>query len=138
MSGDLRTVLGHAVMRLGLGVRRLSLPLCLLAGVVLGAWALFQVASGRDTGLPSLVALGLGLVALALGLRLLAFATGALGWLLLPADHREMLGRLTGSPPTFAGGDDDDERPPDPSARLTATPLEHEAELPGRLAQAVR
>lgn len=114
MSGSRRIVLGHAVMRLGLAVRRLSLPLCALAAAGLAAWTAFHVVVGRGQGWPRLIPLDLGahaglaiwvveavatVVVLLLGLRLLAIAVGAFGWLLLPPHHRELLGRFTEPPP---------------------------------------
>lgn len=108
-------------MGLGLLVRRLSLPLSALTAAALGGWAVLDLATGGGAGLPSLTPIDLGAsagfagrvveaistaVVLLLGLRLLAFAIGGLGWLLLPPEHRDMLGRLTQPPPASPRDDE--------------------------------
>ena len=104
---------GLAVMRFGLAVRRISLPVCILAWAALVCWSLLRAggpgahfplllpfASGKNLGfgvwMAQAVAMAVGLL---LGLRLLAFAIGAVGWWLLPADHRDLLSRLGGAAP---------------------------------------
>ncbi len=107
-------------MGLGLALRRVSLPLCLLVGVLWGAWSLLHAITGLDQGFPNLVPFRAGariglatwlllgvaaLVALLVALRLLAITIGAVGWLLLPREHRDMLSRL--SPPAQSGARSD-------------------------------
>ena len=117
MPGFRRTLLGHVVIGLGLVVRRISLPACVLAGVSLVAWSLLNTGAGPGARLPSpppfdtgaRVGIAVWLVdataavgGLLLGLRLLAFAIGGLGWQLLPPDHRDVLSRLGDQPPASA------------------------------------
>lgn len=97
-------------MGLGLLLRRLGSPLCLIAGLALAAWSLVHVTAGHAGGLPSLVPFDAGarvgfpiwiveavlaLAVLFFGIRLLAVSIGATGWLLLPREHRHVLTRLT-------------------------------------------
>lgn len=136
MPASRRIVLGHAVMGLGLALRRLSLPLCVLAAVVLAGWSVVHEATERGGGFPNLIpfhsgarvglatwALGaiVAVMALLLALRLLAVMIGAVGWTVLPAQHREMLGRLS-APSSHPGRRGD---PPEPGATfaVTAVPL---------------
>lgn len=139
MPGSRRTVLGHVVMRLGLVVRRISLPACVLAGVALVAWSLLNMAAGPGALLPSpspfdasarvgiavwLVEAIVAVGGLLLGLRLVAFAIGGLGWRLLPPDHRDVLSRLGDQPPTSTRERDQDAGSPDQTVRAVATPAE--------------
>jgi len=139
MPGSRRTVLGHVVMRLGLVVRRISLPACVLAGVALVAWSLLNMAAGPGARLPSpspfdasarvgiavwLVEAIVAVGGLLLGLRLLAFAIGGLGWRLLLPDHRDMLSRLGDQPPASAREGDQYAGSPDQTVRAVATPAE--------------
>ncbi|PZS36183.1 MAG: hypothetical protein DLM61_00660 [Pseudonocardiales bacterium] len=110
MTGSQRTVFGHAVMGVGLALRRFSSPLCVATGVVLAGWSLLHAASGGGEGFPNVIPFHAGahvglagwvlagilaLAALLLALRLLAVTIGAVGWLLLPTQHRDMLSRLS-------------------------------------------
>lgn len=139
MPGSRRPVLGHVVMRLGLVVRQISLPACVLAGVALVAWSLLDMAAGPGARLPSpppfdpsarvgiavwLVEAIVALGGLLLGLRLLAFAIGGLGWRLLPPDHRDMLSRLADQPSASAREGDRDAGSPDQTKWTVATPAE--------------
>lgn len=120
MPGSRRTVFGHAVMGLGLALRRLSSPLCVVAGVVLVAWSLLHAATGRGGVFPSVIPFHAGVrvglaswmlagilavAALLLALRLLAVTIGAVGWLLLPTEHRDMLSRLSAPAPPLGARD---------------------------------
>ena len=107
---------GHVVMGLGLAVRRISLPVCILAWAALVCWsslragghgarlqALPPFASGNNIGLGAWMAEAVVVpVVLLVGLRLLALTIGAVGWSLLPADHRALLSRLGAAAPAQA------------------------------------
>ena len=123
--GSRRIVLGHAVMGLGLGLRRLTVPLCVLATVALAVWCVLHAATGAVDSLPGampfhlgaglglagwLLAGGVAVAALFLALRLLAVMVGAIGWMLLPTEHRDLLSRLERPPSN--GGSQDGPRPP--------------------------
>lgn len=125
-----RIVLGHAVMGLGLALRRLSLPLSALAALVLAGWSVVHEATERG-GFPNLIPFHAGarvglvswvlggivaVIALLLALRLLAFMIGGVGWSVLPAEHREVLGRLS-APSSHSGRKD----PPDSGATFAVS-----------------
>lgn len=138
MPASRRILLGHAVMGVGLGLRRLSLPLCVLAAVALGAWSAYHASSEHGRGFPNLIpfhsgaSVGLAtwslagvvaIVALLVALRVLAILVGALGWWVLPLEHREMLGRLS-TPGSHSGRSGD---PPESGAAFAVigVPLSH-------------
>jgi len=137
MPGFPRNLLGHIVIGIGLVVRRISLPACVLAGVALVAWSLLDMGTGPGARLPSpppfdpgarvgitvwLVETIAAVGGLLLGLRVLAFAIGGLGWRLLPPDHRDMLSHLGDRPSAPAREGDQEAGAPDQTVRAVATP----------------
>lgn len=107
-------------MGLGLALRRVSLPVCLVVGALWTGWTLIHALTGHDRGFPNLIPFHAGgriglaawvlsglvaLVVLFLVLRLLAMAIGALGWWLLPPEHRDTLSRLSSPGQSDSGND---------------------------------
>lgn len=134
MPGSQRIVLGHAVMGIGLGLRRISAPMCVLATLVLTGGSLLHAAMGRGRGFPNVIPFHhgahvglaawmlagiLAVAALLLALRLIAITIGAVGWLLLPPEHRDMLSRL-GAPAVHSESRDE---PPEPGDNLRSLRL---------------
>jgi len=93
MTSPGRIVWGHAILGVGVLIRRLSAPVAVLALAAL-------VLAGAG---PSGVALGaafvLGIPAvLLIGGRILGVMLGALGWIVFPADHRAVLSDIASEP----------------------------------------
>lgn len=89
-----RVACGHAVIGVGLLVRRISLPLaalCLAALVLAGASPLLGGPGGPAWLL-------LTPLALLFAARVLAIAIGAAGWLVFPSEHRAMLAEIASEP----------------------------------------
>ncbi|CAA9479663.1 MAG: hypothetical protein AVDCRST_MAG17-76 [uncultured Solirubrobacterales bacterium] len=81
-----RIAWGHAVVGVGVLVRRLSGPAALLtlAALVLAG------ATSSGAGVATVVALGLPVLVL-VGGRSLAVLLGAIGWIVFPPEHRTVL-----------------------------------------------
>lgn len=124
-------------MGLGLAVRRLSLPLCVLAGVVMAAWSVLHEVTGGSGDIPTLIPLHAGarvalaggilaglltVAALVLALRLLAITIGAVGWLVLPTEHRALLSRIGAPVSQLRIGESRDTIAPCPIACSSRTP----------------
>lgn len=93
MASPGRIVWGHAVVGVGVLVRRLSGPAALLSLTTLvlaGA-----TSSAADVG--TALVLGIPVVVL-LGGRTLAVSLGALGWVIFPPEHRAVLSDIASAP----------------------------------------
>ena len=81
---------GHLLTRLALVVRRLSLPVALVAVLLVVAWG--SAPSSFTLGLLGTAAIPAGIL---LACRAVAMGLAMAGWLVFPPDHRTVLVELT-------------------------------------------
>ncbi len=93
VAGPGRIVWGHAVIGVGLLIRRLSGPAALLALVAL----VLARATPSGAGVGTALVLGIPVLML-LGGRILAVLVGAIGWIVFPPEHRAVLSDIASGP----------------------------------------